>query len=126
MFLTGFVLDLSTSNGVKMPGTGEFGTALYLYPSDAGVQHSEVAATRDTLDNILPRWLAWVLRNQNYATIVRTIPDDGTVHSSVERRFALGAVQQADGLKPYRPEVLRNVEAFKYGYEQRVEPPGAA
>ena len=47
---------------------------------------------------------------------VRSLPSDATIHSSVTRRFALAGVQHADGVKPYRPDALRQVEAFRYGY----------
>jgi hypothetical protein len=109
-------------HGVKMEGTGDQGTALYLYPADDGVQHSEVAATRDALDALKPALLAWLFRNRNYVLNVREIPTDGTVHPSVHGRFDLAGVQQSDGFKPYRPEALRHVDAFKYGYEPEEKP----
>jgi hypothetical protein len=105
-----------------MEGTGDQGTALYLYPADDGVQHSEVAATRDALDALKPALLAWLFRNRNYVLNVREIPTDGTVHPSVHGRFDLAGVQQSDGFKPYRPEALRHVDAFKYGYEPEEKP----
>jgi hypothetical protein len=100
-------------NGAKMRGTGEVGTPLYLHPADDGVQHCEIMATRDSLDAIKPRWLAWLLRNQNYAVKVRSLPNDATVHPSVNRRFELPGVQQASGFDRYRPDALRGVDAFK-------------
>jgi hypothetical protein len=109
-------------HGVKMEGTGERGTALYLYPANDGVQHSEVAATRDTLDALKPAPLARLFRNKNYELNVRAIPKDGTVHPSVHGRFDLAAVQQSDGFKPYRPEALSHVDAFKDGYEPGEKP----
>jgi len=51
-------------NGAKMAGTGDQGTSLYLYPADDGVQHSEIVATRDSLDVIKPKILAKLLRNK--------------------------------------------------------------
>jgi uncharacterized protein (DUF2235 family) len=112
-------------NGVKVPGTGEIGTALYLYPADDGVQHSEILATRDALD-ALPRWLARFFHDKNYAINVRTLPKDATVHPSVARRFALEAVQQLDGFKPYRPEALRKVAEFQHGYPPEAPPPATS
>jgi len=104
-------------NGLKMPGTGDVGPPLYLHPMDHGVQHSEIESTRDYLDGLKPRWLAWLFRNQNYAKKIRTLPPDGIVHDSVRRRFELPGVQQADGFYPYRPEALREVDVFKKYYQ---------
>lgn len=100
-------------NGVKMARSGEVGPSLYMHPADDGVQHSEIAATRDQLDAIKPRWLAWLFRNQNYTVKIRSLPSDATVHPSVTRRFELPGVQQPDGFGFYRPDALRGVDAFK-------------
>ncbi len=108
-------------NGAKMAGTGDQGTALYLYPADDGIQHSEIAATRDSLDAIKPKILARLLRNKNYAQKLRSLPKDATVHPSVFRRFELGGVQQADGFELYRPEALRSVDAFAHYYAERAQ-----
>jgi hypothetical protein len=97
-------------NGQKMSGTGNQGTALYLYPADDGIQHSEIAGMRDTLD-ALPRWLIWAFRERNYAEKVRTLPGDATVHPSVFRRLALPGVQHAGTFERYRPNALRSVKA---------------
>ena len=97
-------------NGEKMAGTGDRGTALYLYPADDGIQHSEVAGMRDTLDG-LPRLLSRFMRNQNYAEKVRTLPEGATVHPSVFRRLRLANVQHAGSFEPYRPDALRPVKA---------------
>src|ERR1043166_6546964 len=109
-------------NRVKMAATGEHGPALYIYPADDGVQHSEIAATRDMLDALKPRWFAWLLRKQNYAVKIRTLPKDATVHPSVNRRFELRGVQQPDGFACYRPEALQNVDAFKHDYKPIEQP----
>ena len=103
-------------NGAKMSGTGEVGPSLYIHPADDGVQHCDVMAMREYLDAIKPRWFAWLLRNQNYAVKVRSLPRDATVHPSVNRRFELPGVQQANGVNPYRPDALRGVDAFKRYY----------
>jgi hypothetical protein len=105
-------------NGAKMAGSGEVGPTLYLYPADDGVQHSEIAATRDQLDAIKPRWFAWFFRNQNYAVKIRSLPPDATVHPSVNRRFELPGVQQPDGFGCYRPDAMREVDAFKKYFGQ--------
>jgi len=107
-------------NDQKMEGSGTQGTTLFLYPSDRGVQHSEVSATRDTLDAIRPKWLAWLLRNKNYAEKLRSLPEDATVHPTVTTRFELESVLQADGFKPYRPEALGKVTAFNKYYPSQV------
>jgi hypothetical protein len=104
-------------NGVKMLGSGEIGPPLYIHPADDGVQHCEITATRDYLDAIKPRWLAWLLRNQNYVAKVRSLPKDATVHPSVNRRLELPGVQQTNGFHRYRPDALRGVDAFKRYFE---------
>jgi hypothetical protein len=55
-------------NEEKIAGTGDSGPSLYLNPADDGLQHSEMTATRDKLDDLKLRWLAWLFRNQNYST----------------------------------------------------------
>jgi hypothetical protein len=100
-------------NGVKMLGTGAVGTALHIYPADDGIQHCEITATRDNLNAVKPRWLAWLLRNRNYAVKTRSLPDEATVHPSVDRRFELPGVQQPNGFGRYRPDAMRGVDAFK-------------
>ena len=104
-------------NGVKMLESGEIGPPLYIHPADDGVQHCEITATRDYLDAIKPRWLAWLLRNQNYVAKVRSLPKDATVHPSVNRRLELPGVQQTNGFHRYRPDALRGVDAFKRYFE---------
>jgi hypothetical protein len=106
-------------NGELMPGADDRGTALYLHPADDGHQHSESLGMRDYLDTTVPRFLAPFFRNRNYAEKIRSIPEEAEVHPSVRRRFALPEVQQADGLKPYRPEALRSVTAFASYYPKR-------
>ena len=104
-------------NGQKMDGSGIQGSPLFLHPADDGVQHSEISTTRDTLDAIKPRWLAVLLRNNNYAEKLRSLPEDATIHPSVAIRFELKGVVHPDGFKPYRPENLQNVTAFEKYYE---------
>ncbi len=112
-------------NGAKMPGAGETGPAFYIHPADDGVQHCEIAATRDYLDSIEPRWLAWLLRNWNYAVKIRSIPAEAELHPSVRRRFALPGVPQANGFACYRPEALREIEDLKGYYGPRAGNRGA-
>lgn len=107
-------------NGQHMEASGTQGTSLFLHPADDGVQHSEIVVTRDMLDAIKPQWLAWLLRNNNYAESVRSLPEDATVHPSVVSRFELKSVLHADGFRPYRPEALRRVTVFKKFYESQA------
>lgn len=109
-------------NGKKMSGSGSQGTTLYLYPSDDGVQHNEIFGMRDALDAVRPRWLAWILRNKNYAENIREIPKEAVLHPSVERRMLLKEVRQADGVRAYRPEALAGVEKLAQFYPK----PGAS
>lgn len=110
-------------NGQKMPGSGNAGTTLYMYPAEDGVQHDEILGMRDTLNSIQPRWLARLLRNRNYTENVRTIPDDAIIHPSVHKRLALDDVRHADGRRAYRPNALRPVTRFAQYYPK---PPDAA
>lgn len=79
-------------NNIQLPGTGSHGTALYLFPNDSAVQHSEILGMRDLL-NGLPWPLSRILKNKNYAQKDRDLPKDATVHPTVEKRFA-----RAEGL----------------------------
>jgi hypothetical protein len=103
-------------SSIKMSGTGELGTNLYLYLADDGVQHSEVVATRDRIENLRPRILGRLVRNMNYAEKIRSLPVGAIVHPSAIRRFDLSGVQQPGGFGPYRPAALRNVAAFARYY----------
>jgi hypothetical protein len=84
-----------------MEASGTQGTPLFLHPPDDGVQHSEVFTTRDTLDAIKPRWLAWLLRKDNYAEKLRSLPEDATAHPSVTTRFDLKGVIHPDGFMQF-------------------------
>ena len=53
-------------SGMKMPGTGDSGTALNLYPRPDGAQHCELAGMRDTIDGYadsIPGWLCFLRVN---------------------------------------------------------------
>ena len=104
-------------NGEKMADTGDRGTALYLYPAEDGVQHSEIAGMRDTLDSF-PRLLSRLVRNKNYAEKIRTLPEDATAHPSVFRRLRLPNVQHAGSFEPYRPAALRLIKAAAEFFEK--------
>jgi uncharacterized protein (DUF2235 family) len=104
-------------NGEKLARSGDTGPAIYLHPSEAGLQHSEIIATRDYLDSLKPAFLAWMFRHYNYAENVRTLPAEAVVHPSVSKRFALASVPQAAGSGAYRPEALRQHDEFRVFYE---------
>lgn len=103
-------------NGVKLEGTDTQGQPLHLFPASDGVQHSEIAAMRDTLEGLRPSLLRWLFRNQNYGDKPRTIPPEGKLHDSVYRRFDQACVVQADGIRPYRPETLRHFPGLERYY----------
>lgn len=108
----------------KMPGSGDTGSALHLFPAADGPQHCEVAGMRDTLEDLaakLPKWL-WLqklIANYGWAVEVRALKPDAPVHPTVRERFALPAVLQCfGGSKPYRPDALRGHDDFKERYPE--------
>ncbi len=109
-------------NGVKIPNTGNAGTPLYIYPRPDGVQHCELASTRDVIDSYadkLPMWMGYLrkrLKNFNWPEEGRKIPRDAVVHESVRDRFELSSVMQCMGHGTYRPEALREHNKFKRYY----------
>ena len=113
----GLKLGPGTVNGEKVPGTGDTGEPLHLFPSADGVQHCEIAGMRDTLDQRaaqLPWFLRMFLANKNWDVKVRDIPHDAKVHETVRARFGLPSVIQcAAGAAPYRPEALKSHDEFK-------------
>src|SRR6202044_3757286 len=83
-----------TVNGEAV-GTGTTGTPLHLYPDATNMQHSEIAATRDTIDAFrerLPRILRRLLANANYEIIKRSILPQARIHPTVKERFALETI----------------------------------
>ncbi|TAI60328.1 DUF2235 domain-containing protein [Bradyrhizobium sp. Leo170] len=110
-------------DGIKMPGTGDAGAALNIYPRADGVQHCEVAGMRDLLDDYaarFPKW-RWLQRrvgNMNWEIEVRQIQHDAPVHPIVSERFELASVAQCANVGPYRPEALKQHDAFKHFYQQ--------
>jgi hypothetical protein len=90
-------------NGTKMPGTGDAGMPLNLYPRGDGVQHCELAGMRDTIDfyvDTLPNWMrvlrGWLGR-LDWPEEMRKIPNDARVHESVRERFQLDSIAQCAG-----------------------------
>lgn len=109
--------------GAKLPGSGDFGQALNLYPAADGPQHCEVAGMRDTLDDYatkLPKWkwLQNLVASYNWEVELRPIVHDAPVHETVTKRFALAVVTQCSKVGSYRPEALRNHDEFKELYEE--------
>jgi hypothetical protein len=108
-------------DGVKMPNTGDAGSALNIFPTADGVQHCEVAGMRDTLDAYaakLPKW-GWLQRyvvGKNWETKVRDITHDAPVDPTVKTRADLPSVTQCATVGPYRPDALRNHDDFKHLY----------
>jgi uncharacterized protein (DUF2235 family) len=66
-------------NGARIEGTAEEGPAIYLHPSDSGLQHDERLGTRDYLDRIRPLVLRRLLKSANYGIQIRELPADGIV-----------------------------------------------
>ncbi len=85
-------------------------TKLHLFPSAAGPQHCEVASLRDKYPRWARRWLP------SWRTQPRIEALGATLHASVFQRFALSAVQQPGGRRPYRPESLRNDSRVSHFY----------
>jgi uncharacterized protein (DUF2235 family) len=112
-------------NDKKLPGTGDSGTPLNIYPRAVGVQHCELAAMRDTIEGYadrIPSWLGLLkgqLGHLNWPEEMRSIGHDAPVHSSVRERFKLGEVVQCPGYGPYRPEALRHHDEFKTYYDAK-------
>jgi uncharacterized protein (DUF2235 family) len=109
-------------NAAEMPGTGDSGTPLNIYPRANGVQHCEIAATRDIIEGYadwIPSWLGFLkaqVELLNWPEEMRSISHDAPVHSSVRERFQLTSVVQCAGYGPYRPEALRHHDEFKSYY----------
>jgi uncharacterized protein (DUF2235 family) len=115
-------------HGNKLPGTGEQGTALNLYPSADVVQHDEMAGMRDTLDQRaehLPSFLRGLVAGMNYERQVRTIRHDAPLHPTVKERFKLNSVVQVGGSGPYRPEALQGHDDLKEWYPALEHAAGA-
>lgn len=103
--------------GLKMPNTGDAGTALHIFPGADGVQHCEIAGMRDTVDGYaakLPKW-EWLQRligNMNWPTKIRDITHDAPLHPTVRTRLSLPEVVHCAGTGAYRPEALRHHDDF--------------
>lgn len=114
-------------NDEKMPGSGDQGETLRLYPSPDGVQHCEVAATKDYVSRAMPRGLKWLAPYLGYAVKMRTIDPEAVLHPSVYERLGLVAVRQCNGTGPYRPEQLRkHIKSASFFAEPAEAPTPAA
>lgn len=96
---------------------------LNLHPSPGGMQHCEVASTRDALARIfrgpLRRVVDWLVWKEEPRYVD---PQFGRLHDSVLVRLALpGVVRCGGGVGPYRPEALRGHALADMFYED--EPP---
>jgi hypothetical protein len=107
-------------NGTKMPGTGDAGDSLHIFPAADGVQHCEIAGMRDTLDRRTPRFLRRFTGFMNYEEKVRKIDHDAPVHPTVRQRFALLEVVQCAGWGRYHPRALESHDDFKSYYSPPV------
>lgn len=74
---------------------------LHLFPSPAGMQHSEVESLVDTY----PRWVPRRLRF-GWPEKARIEALGAPLHATVVERFKLLAVQHCGEMKPYRPATL--------------------
>jgi uncharacterized protein (DUF2235 family) len=114
-----------TSNGIKLPGTGNAGTPLHLYPSAAGVQHCEIAGMSDVIgvySRKLPGFLRGWLAGLNYKTKIRKVLPDARLHSTVMERFKMPEAPQGAKVGPYRPEALKNHNDCKQYYPDENKP----
>jgi len=102
--------------GLKAPGEASDHPHLWLSPSSSGVQHCEVVAMRDSIENKTPSWLKGVAANLNWAVKLREIDHRAPVHSTVDERFALAEVEQPEGRGPYRPLALGGHDKFNSYY----------
>ena len=115
--------------GEKLPGTGEVGTPLQLHPAADGLQHCEIAGTRDMLDAFaerLPGFMRGFVARLNYEEQVRNIDPKAPVHQTVRERFKLGFVLQCAGSGLYRPRALEHHDEFiavpRRSIEERASP----
>lgn len=104
-------------NGLKIPGTGDSGQPLHLFPAADGVQHCEVAGLRDLLDAKVPAWIRPYAGAAEWKVEIREIHPEAPVHPTVSERFTLREVEQCAGFGPYRPEALRDHTVFRSHYD---------
>jgi len=112
-------------HGDKMPGTGDLGEPLWLFPAADGVQHCEIAAMRDTLDSLAERIppLRRFVAGRNWEEKVRHIEHDAPVHPTVKERFRIDLVVQCAGWGPYRPKALERHDEFRNYYPPPAHAP---
>ena len=90
-------------------------TKLHRSPSPGGIQHCEVAGMADLLAQRFWGLFARIAKLR-WATQLREIDHNATVHPSVLERFNLPDAPQCAGSGPYRPEALRAHDDFKHFY----------
>ena len=103
--------------GLKAPGNASDNPFLRVHPSSSGVQHCEVLGMEDAIASKTPTWLRWATKSLSWEVLDRPIKHDAPVHPTVDKRFALAAVQQPEGLLPYRPAALSGHDKFKELYQ---------
>lgn len=103
-------------NGAALAGSGVAGPALFLHPSDDGLQHCEVAGMEDKLNARMPAWLRTWLGVKGWRVKAREIKAGAELHPSVSRRFELTEVPQCSGRGPYRPSGLNAYPGFAERY----------
>jgi hypothetical protein len=112
----GLIVGPVQVNGAHLTGTLAEGPKLHLFPDAGGVQHCEVAATKDVIAwRIPPRLHRWT-GSLGYQVKLRDIDPRAVVHPTVLERFALEKARQCTGTGPYRPEALRSHESFATYY----------
>ena len=89
---------------------------LNLFPSPAGMQHSEVESLRDSV----PTWIPLSLR-YTWAEKQRIEARGAPHHSSVLERFHLAGVLQHCKVKPYRPASLSQDEGLTSFYNSHAQ-----
>jgi uncharacterized protein (DUF2235 family) len=113
-------------NGEKMPGSGDVGEPLQLFPSVAGVQHCEVAATKDFIARLTPPQLQWATAWLGYNVKPRSIDPKAVLHPSVYERLGLIEVPQCTTFGAYRPVQLQQHTKCQSFYSQADADPNEA
>ncbi len=78
---------------------------LIMAPDSGGIQHDEVLSTQFIWPHFLPNWLR---KRLTWASAVRGIHVDASLHPSVYERLSSTQVPHIDDVRPYRPVNLRD------------------
>lgn len=109
-------------NGEPLPKCGMHGPKLHLFPAADGVQHCEIAGTRDRLERLSPAFLRKFAQRLHWDEKIRDIKHDAPLHPTVDERFRVNTVPQCSGAGPYLPPALAQHEKFKSLYSSGSEP----